>query len=335
VTPETIRRLRSGVFPSYVLRAGFQLDVFTPLKDGALTVEQIASAIDVDPDRLKPLLYSLVVVGLLELGGDRFSNTPEADRFLVRGRPQFMGHSLRFSFFMWEAISKTVESIRTGVPQAKFDYTSLSEEVSEFFYQIHHKDAIKTGKALMEKYDFSSCRRLVDVGGGTGGLAITVAEAFPMIEATVIDLPSVTPTTKRFIDEAGVSDRVKVVSADAVRDSLMGSYDVAVLKDLIQVLPRDEVRLVLRNVVDLIESGGQIFVIGQILDDSCLSPLSVVMYSLAFLNAYESGRAYTEREYRDWLEEAGFEDFQKDSLPSGECILVAKKRCNQVRDRDR
>ncbi len=38
------------------------------------------------------------------------------------------------------------------------------------------------------------------------------------------------------IEEADAGDRVQVVAADVVRDSLAGSYDVAVLTAFIQVL---------------------------------------------------------------------------------------------------
>ena len=43
-----------------------QLDVFTPMKDGPLTAEQIAAAIGVGPSRLRLLLlYVLVTAGLV------------------------------------------------------------------------------------------------------------------------------------------------------------------------------------------------------------------------------------------------------------------------------
>jgi DNA-binding IclR family transcriptional regulator len=48
-----------------------QLDVFTPLKAGPMTTEQIADAIGVGPTGLRLLLYVLVVAGLLTEQGKR------------------------------------------------------------------------------------------------------------------------------------------------------------------------------------------------------------------------------------------------------------------------
>ena len=69
----------------------------------------------------------------------------------------------------------------------------------------------------MARHDFSSARHLVDVGGGSGGLALTLAGSCPQLHATVVDLATVTPITQRYIDEAGLAERVHVMTADAVQ----------------------------------------------------------------------------------------------------------------------
>ena len=82
--PDTIEKLNSAVYPSFAMVAGMQLDVFTPLKDGPLSVEHLAAALTVNPHKLRPLLYALVAAGLLTVQDERFSNTPEAAHCLVR-----------------------------------------------------------------------------------------------------------------------------------------------------------------------------------------------------------------------------------------------------------
>ena len=56
-----------------------------------MTSEQIAEAIGVAPTRLPLLLYALVAGGLLTEQDGRFSNTPEAQHFLVKDAPAYMG----------------------------------------------------------------------------------------------------------------------------------------------------------------------------------------------------------------------------------------------------
>ncbi|MCH7592133.1 MAG: hypothetical protein IH989_05055 [Planctomycetes bacterium] len=116
--PETIDKLANAVYPSFAMLAGMQLDLFTPLKDGPMNAEQIADALGVRPDKLKRLLYALLAAELLIVEGDLFSNTPEADYFLVRGRHTYTGGRHQAIWPRWDAILKTAETIRTGVPQA-------------------------------------------------------------------------------------------------------------------------------------------------------------------------------------------------------------------------
>jgi hypothetical protein len=56
--PDTINNLRSAADVAFAMLAGMQLDVFTPLKAGPMTAEQIANAIGVGPTRLRLLLYA-------------------------------------------------------------------------------------------------------------------------------------------------------------------------------------------------------------------------------------------------------------------------------------
>jgi hypothetical protein len=115
-TPETIEKLHSAVYPSFAMVAGMQLDVFTPLKDGPLSAEHLAQALQVHSAKLTPLLYALIAAGLLTVDGDRFASTSETDYFLVRGRPAYRGGIYEGILMRWHAALKTTETIRTGSP---------------------------------------------------------------------------------------------------------------------------------------------------------------------------------------------------------------------------
>ena len=308
--------------------AGMQLDVFTPLKDGPLTTEQIADAIGVGPTRLRLLLYALVAAGLLTEQGGRFSNTPEANQFLVKGDPSYMGNRHAAIAIRWSASLKTAESIRSGAPQAKLDFSNSPQEEVEKFLRNINANTIPAARALLEKYDFSSIKTLVDVGSGGGGLAITITKACPNIKATAIDLPQVTPIAQKIVQEEGATERVKVIAADVVNGPLPGSYDVAVLRALLQVLSAQDAGLAVKHIGTALKPGGKIYIIGQILDDSRISPPEAVGFNLAFINTYDAGESYTEKEHREWLSEAGFVEIERAGfrLGDGSGLMTARKQ---------
>jgi SAM-dependent methyltransferase len=261
--PETIERLASAVYPSMAMMAGIQLDVFTSLKDGPLNAGQIAAALSIDPARAAPLLYALVAIGLLSVDGDQFANTAEADHFLVRGHPGYIGMRHHAYRRRWQAMLQAAESIRTGTPQGRWAYASMSSDERDVYYLGLHTETLAAGRDLAARQDFSRFRRLVDVGGGSGGLAIGLAQAWPHLSATIVDLPATIPVAQRHVDEAGVSDRVRVMAADIVSEPLGGSYDVALLRGLLPVLAPDQARCAVAHVSQAIEPGGAIYIVGR------------------------------------------------------------------------
>ena len=326
--PDTINTLRFGVDSAFAMLAGMQLEVFTPLQRGPMTAEQIAEAIGIVPTRLPLLLYALVAAGLLTEQGGRFANTPEAQHFLVKGAPAYMGSMHGMLSNNWGNILKTAESLRADIPQAHVDFSHSPPEELEALLRRLHPRTVATAHELVERYDFSSAMTVVDIGGGGGGLAITLTKLYPHIQATVVDLPSVTPITRKIVDEEGATAHVNVLSADAVSGSLPGAYDVAVMKSILQVLSSEDARQMLQNVGAAINPDGRIYIIGHILDNSRTAPPGAVEFNLLSTNIYTVGESYTEREYQEWLRSAGFDDIERASvtLSDGYGLMTARKQ---------
>ena len=326
-TPNTIESYDNALLPALALLAGRQLDLFTPLKDASLSAEAIAEVLGADVSKLELLLYALVAAGVLTVDTGLFSNTPEANHFLVRGEPNYIGGGRDIDLWahLLGTVLKTADSVRTGCPQACHDYKNMPAAELERFFRKLHPGALAAGRDLISRYDFSSCRSMLDVGGGSGGLAIAVTEAHPDMYATIVDLPTVIPFTQQFVNESSAKDRFHVLAADVTNDKLTGSYDLAVLKAFTQTLSPNEIRRALKNVSDVIEPGGTVCVLAHILDDSRLSPRETAVFNLVFLNIYEVGQAYTASEYHEWLEEASFGEVERTYLEGGTSLLVARK----------
>ncbi len=329
--PQKIENLTMSAYPFFAMISGMQLNLFTALRDHSLTSIHIADSIGDNAKKLTPLLYALVAAGLLTLERNLFSNSNEANHFLVPSSPNYMVDHACFNvdpiFMSWivTAAQKTSDTIRSGIPQCKYDFSTLSEEQLEKGFRATLPIAVRAGHELVAKYDFTAHRHLLDVAGGVGGLSIAITEDCSHMKATVVDLAQVIPMTQKVVGEIGDTDRVNVLSADIVRDALSGSYDVAVLRAIIQVLPPKDVALVLENVSSVVEAGGMIYVLGHVLDNSRISPIEEVWYSSLNINFYDIPGSYTEGEYRDWLSDAGFDPLERGRLSNGDSVIVARK----------
>ncbi len=327
VTPTTIMRNAYAVFPSFAMLAGMQLDVFTPLNEHPMSAEGLATVLNVNENKLSPLLYSLVKAELLTVENGIFSNTLEANSFLVKGLPTYMGGLSDFYNELWHATLNTAESIRTNEPKSKHDWSTLPEDEIIKYFRSHTPVSMRAGKLLTKLIDLNSKKSLIDVGGGAGGLSIGICEVNHDIEATVADLPQIVSFADQLISESDLSDRISTMGIDLIESYIEGSYDVAILRALIQIMKPDHAKKVLRNVFQALEPGGHIHIIGSILENTRLSPTVSMAFSLVFLNVYDEGGAYTEQEHVDWLEEAGFTDVSVKFgvTPDGGGLVTARK----------
>jgi len=170
--PETIQKLGNAPYAAFAMIAGMQLELFTPLGAGPMHAEQLAAALGVGAAKLTPLLYALVAADLLTVQAGRFANTLEADTFLVRGKPTYLGGRHAFYTARYQEVLQTAATIRTGRPQAKVDFAVMSSEALETFLRGLHPATLAAGRDLVTRCDFASHRHLLDVGGGSGGVAI-------------------------------------------------------------------------------------------------------------------------------------------------------------------
>ena len=323
---KTVARLIRNAYPSFALLAGMQLGVFNTLADGPLDARHIAAKSKVSAGRLSRLLYALVAAGLLRAEDDRFVNCSEAQRYLVESSPDYIGNLHHLLSVLWPASLKTAESIRLDQPQAEHSFSDMPTGRLYAFLRGLHDEALATGRYLAACFDFSSCRRLLDVGGGSGGVAIAAAEACPRLTATVLDLPEVVAVTRRFIRQANATDRVRTLALDVTREPVQEEFDAAVAKAFVQTLAPDQAGRALSHIGAALRPGGSIYILGSgILDDSRCSPPEAAIFNIVFLNIYRGGRAYTESEYRTWLVQAGFEDVHRTRQPNGSSIITARK----------
>lgn len=324
--PVHIGKYFEAIYPSYAMLAGMQLDLFSALSDGSRTAEQIAETLGVSAAKLTPLLYALVTANLLTVTNGHFANTEEADFYLVRGRPAYLGDICDAIAYMWHAVSHTRDTIVSGEPQVKLDYDQPDKSETDVARMRGlHKLALISARDLTSQFDLSVHRHIADVGGGTGGMAIALTHTFPDMRVTVIDLPAMIPVARPYVENAPAKQRIELVGADVVHSPVPGRYDAAVMRAFTQVLSREENQKVLRHTYDALESGGRLYIIARVLDDSRTTPADTALFNLLFLNIYHEGQAYTESEYRTWVEAAGFTDFSRHVQKRGDSIIVATR----------
>lgn len=319
--PITFNRHLGNVYPALAMLAGMQLEVFTSLADGPLTVDELATRLGVKALKLRPLMYALVVADLVTVDAQRFANTAESDAFLVAGKPRYLGATHGAYADLWSATLHTADSIRSGQPQARHDFSAMPYPALKAFMRGLDAGASATARRLHKDYGITAGGHVLDAGGGAGGLAIALCELALELRATVGELANVAPIARECVREAGMAGRIDVIECDLVVAAPPGQYSAVVMRALLQVMSAADARATVLHGTAALESGGGLYIVGRALDDTRLSPLDAVAANVMFLNIYDDGQAYTEGEYRDWLHDAGLLDIQRRELAGGYSII--------------
>jgi len=319
--PASIAELRASVEPALALLAGMQLGVFTAIGAGNLPAQEIAAKIGCDAGRLSRLLYALAHVGLLEVTGGRFRNGAEAAEILVAGKPGYIGGAHEVIAKVWSANLHTAESIRSGKPAAEHDFSTAKPEDTAAFLRGLATGGLAFGRTLGGMLDLSKAKSAIDIGGGAGTVLAGLRDRWPHLKATLLELPEVIVHAGPILAEQGAGE-VALETGDILRGPARQKHDLAILRAVIQVLSPSDAELTIRHTAQSLNPGGEAIIGGWgILDDDRLGPRSGVFVNLTFLNFYRDGEAYTESQYRGWMQAAGFVGVERGSMPDGTGIF--------------
>ena len=268
IKPRVINQHLNAVYPALVLLAGMELDLFSHLSKGSKGVEHLAQEMSLKASKLRPLLFALVSAGLLEINDGLFTNTEEAQEFLVKGKPRYFGDSYSTYQDLWKSTLFTAQSIRQAIPLAKHDFSNMTAEQLYGFIIGLDSGAAATARRLHKNYDFSRYKNVLDAGGGSGGLVVELAKLCADTSFSLLELPTVAAIAQKRIGKSHLGDQISIIQADLTK-GLPGDqcFDAIVLRSVIQVLGLEQSGVAIENLVKCLSKGGEFFVIGRVLED--------------------------------------------------------------------
>ncbi len=315
--PSLIMRLALAYRSSMVLFAAVELGVFTAIAAGARTAGELAKSCGAKAEPMRVLLDSCVAEELLACDGLTYSNTPAGDAFLVKGRPAFIAHGLKYAENLYPAWGRLVELMRTGRPviEPESILGDDTEKTRAFVYAMHER-ARGMSAVLPHGVDFSGRQRLLDVGGGPGTYSIALVRQTPGLRATVLDRPGVLDVAREIIERHGCADRIDLLPGDYLSSPFGTGYDAALLSGMMHRETAESCRLLLRKTFDALVPGGLIVVSDVFYDDERKNtPPFALSFAINMMLTSEEGSAHAKTEMAAWMAGCGFSNVQVRDLP--------------------
>jgi predicted O-methyltransferase YrrM len=179
-------------------------------------------------------------------------------------------------------------------------------------------------QAVATAVPFGECRRLLDVGGGSGIYACSMAAHHPHLSATVFDQAPVDQVAARLIAERGASDRVAVHAGNFLEDDWPRGYDAHLFSNVLHDWDTPEVAALLARSFAALEPGGLVVIHDAFINADKTGPLPVAEYSAILMHSTQ-GKCYATSEYETLLAAAGFVEPTFTETAADRGAMVAKK----------
>jgi predicted O-methyltransferase YrrM len=289
-----------------ILLTAVQLDLFSVLKGDSLTVNQIAEARGLNTRALELVMNALVAMRVVTKEEKIYTNTAVAERYLVQSSPEYVGHLLTLHDAEWKHWGGLEQAVKTGESPVKQHVFETNPELGAQVLTVLDRIGRGSGPALAQRLQLNGAKRMLDVGGGAGTNAIAFCREYPELTATVFDLPQTLTVAKQSVEDAGLSDRIQLHAGNFHEDAFQGSYDVALMSDILHYQDGKTNAALVEKVFGCLNPGGRLIIKDRFLDPSRTSPAWTTAFAVHILVNTEQGECFTMEDAHRWMEQAGF-----------------------------
>jgi SAM-dependent methyltransferase len=301
---DRIYDLYTGVYKPQIIRNALMIDVFSPLDGGPADYETVARACQCDAVGIQRLLDYLSCLKVLNKQADKYSLSPSASVFLVRGKKTYAG-DLVTQFTGPEPWLSVQESIRKGQPHSIDQEIHFAQDAwIESYRQARIPSSLEMWASVGIFPEKSSCLRLLDIACGCAIKSLVLAQKSPGMQVTCLDTPLVLESARDLAERWGVSSQVSFL-ADNLLSAELGEahYDTCLLGQITHYLTEGQNRDLFDRIFQALVPGGKL-VLDVPMETGQLSESSTFLSLVLWANS--GGRAYSFEVYRLWLEASGF-----------------------------
>jgi hypothetical protein len=309
--PAQMLQIISNFWMSRALYITAKLGLPDFLKSGPRTARELAESTDMHAPSLYRLLRALASAGIFRSEtGSRFGLTPLSE-LLVTDAPGSMRWFVVSELGQehYPAWGNLMHSVKTG--EIAFD-NHFGMDIWQYFAQNPEDAAVfndsmsgmtaVVNEKITSLYDFSRFNKIVDVGGGHGGLITSILKANPQAKGVLFDAAEVISGARPKIEAAGLAERCEAVAGDFFQ-SVPAGGDAYIMKWIIHDWDDERAIRILKNIRSHVPQNGRVIVVDAVVPEGDEPDFSK-FFDLNML-VMTGGKERTEREFAELFAAAG------------------------------
>ena len=307
--------------------AALEIGLFELIAKDPLSMPEFVDRSGLNERGIKALLRVLTSLGLLVQHDDRYRITEVAHHYLLKDSPYYWGGVLERICVNNPQHKSLIEILQQGVtgsPADAWESGQLDLEQARHIAAFMHSHSMPAAVGVAQNGDFNSVKKLLDVGGGSGCFSIAIAQHYPEIHCTVMDLAAMCQLVPDYVKAGGIVDRVDAVAVDMFREEWPLGYDAMFFSNILHDWDFETCARLLSKAYSGLPEGGKIYVHEMLLDDDGNGPVHAASFSIMMLIGTQ-GQQFTFPELRQLLQDAGFADINVTSTHGYYSLVTAHK----------
>ena len=326
LTTVRLQNIAQSYGQSAALMAAVELDVFTAISEGAGTFAEVAAKLGLHPTNAERLIVLLSAAGLTEVKDGRLHNAEDTERFLVKGKPSYMGPWITFTKPQWNEWGRLADHLRVTDLKDLGSIGEITVDDARRYHTSTFSIGMGAGRRFVRHVNLAKRTRIMDIGGGSGAYCISAANAHDHIQGVVLDLAAVCEVTREFLVDADVADRITAQPCDFTRDPFPTDCDVAIMASNLPMYDREVIAAVIAKAYTALLPGGEMHLIGEMTNDERSGPWGPAYWGLGQAISESKGLAHSEADVIGYFRDAGFQDIELvDFIPGSLGRVVGTK----------
>jgi len=310
--PMQIFLLTEGVTIQAALTLAANLGVADLLAEGPQTSDRLAQATSTHPPSLYRVLRLLSSFGVFaEVGPGRFAQTASSELLRTGTRGSLRSWVQMTGLLVWpQTFAEALHSVKTGEPALKhvvgtelFEYLAAHPREGTVFNAAMGDFSRGVSEAVVQAYDFSGVRTIVDVGGGHGTLLRAILQGNAHLNGILFDLPHVAEGARGLMASAGVADRCEIVGGDFFTEVPAGG-DAYILSWIIHDWDQVRAATILKQCRQAMTTTGRLLLVEAVIPSGD-EPHAGKIMDFVMLTAL-GGQERSKDQYEGLLRDAGF-----------------------------
>lgn len=297
-------------FPS--LCVADELGLFAALDKSPLTAAEAQKALNLGPRAAETLLGVMQSMGLIVQNDGRYRNTEAARNFLLPTSPFYWGAMFRMFREVPLSYTTLLDALKRDKPvgyagEEMWERHQVDPQQAKAFTDAMHSHSFSAALGVARNGDFRGVKRLLDVGGGSACFPIAIAQEYPDIHFTIMELASVCKVAEGYVADYGLSARIDTVAVDMFHDPWPKGYDAVFFSNIYHDWGWKRCEHLTKESFNALPSGGRIYLHEMLLNDTKDGPATASLFSMN-MSFFTEGKQFSGAELRNLLEAHGFKD---------------------------